>query len=298
MSTNRSFARRREPWRAAALGALLLLTASLARGDEAPKNRACRSVHLWWQPASPGLAFYNEVTVDRSAEGTYFMVCGWNTGYFGIQELGNGKKLVLFSVWDPGRQNDPKSVADEQRVKMLHKDDKVRTGRFGNEGTGGQSFFDYDWKPGETYRLMVTAKPNGERTEYAGYFYVPEDKAWKHLVTFSTITGGKPLGGYYSFVEDFRRNGVSATKQRKARFGNGWLMTADGQWHALTKATFTADRNPATNINAGTEGDAFFLATGGETENSGTKLRETVERATDADRNPPEDLPAAPAKQP
>ena len=35
---------------------------------------------------------------------------------------------------------------------------------------------------------------NGDRTEYAGYFYVPEEKAWKHLVTFSTITGGRPLG--------------------------------------------------------------------------------------------------------
>jgi hypothetical protein len=264
--------------------ALLLTTipfTSAARADERLKDRACRSVHLWWQPAAPGAAFYNEVTVDRSAEGTYFMVCGWNAGYFGIQELANGRKLVLFSVWDPGQQNDPKSVAEEQRVKMLHKDEKVRTGRFGNEGTGGQAFFDYDWKPGETYRLMVTAKPNGDRTEYAGYFYVPEDKAWKHLVTFSTITGGKPLGGYYSFVEDFRRNGVSATKQRKARFGNGWLKTADGKWQELTKATFTADRNPATNINAGTEGNAFFLATGGETENTGTKLKETIERAAE-----------------
>ncbi len=57
----------------------------------------------------------------------------------------------------------------------------------GNEGTGGQSFFDYDWKVGQTYRFFVTARTEGERTEFAGYFHVPEQKAWKHLVTFSTI---------------------------------------------------------------------------------------------------------------
>src|SRR5205085_10027720 len=114
------------------------------------------------------------VTIDDSAPGTYFMVCGWDKGYFGLQELGRGQKLLLFSVWDSG-QNDPASVAEEQRTKLLHKDDKVRVGRFGGEGTGGQSFYDYDWKAGQTYRLLVTSKVDGERTEYAGYFFVPEE---------------------------------------------------------------------------------------------------------------------------
>jgi hypothetical protein len=67
----------------------------------------------------------------------------------------------------------------------------------------------------------VTARPDGERTEYSGHFYLPEGKAWRHLVRFSTITGGRPLNGYYSFVEDFKRDMVSATKARAASFGNG-----------------------------------------------------------------------------
>ncbi len=47
---------------------------------------------------------------------------------------------------------------------------------------------------------------------------------------------------------------------------------------ALTQARFTADGNPALNINAGLAGDCFFLATGGQTKNSGTPLRELIHR--------------------
>ncbi len=267
----------------------LLSGAPSLQADERLKGIACRSVHLAY-PAPEGTAFYNEVTIDQSAVGTYFMVCGWDKGYFGLQELGNGRKLLLFSVWDSG-QNDPRAVAEERRTKLLYKDDQVRIGRFGGEGTGGQSFFDYPWKNGETYRCLVTSKIDGERTEYAGYFYVPEDKAWKHLVTFSTITGGKQLRGYYSFIEDFKRDRVSATKPRKAHFGNGWVRDAEGKWTTLSRARFTADSNPVTNINAGLDVAKFFLVTGGETENSDTKLRQFIDRS-DKGLEPPADLPA------
>lgn len=258
------------------VGFLLLLCAS-ARADEKLAGIACRSVHLGF-PAAEGTAFYNEVTVDQTAAGTYFMVCGFDLGYFGIQELADGKKLVLFSVWDPGKQDDPNQVEKDKRVKLLHQGEGVRVGRFGNEGTGGQSFFDYDWKVGETYRFYVTARPAGDRTEFAGYFFVPEKKTWLHLVTFSTISQGRELRGHYSFIEDFRRNRVSATEARRARFGNGWILSKDGQWVALTRARFTADSNPVLNINAGVAGDCFFLATGGETKNTGTPLHGLINR--------------------
>ncbi|HVJ69767.1 MAG TPA: DUF5077 domain-containing protein, partial [Caulifigura sp.] len=53
--------------------------------DERLAGVACRSVHLGFSAMEP-VAFYNEVTVQSSAPGTYFMVCGWSRGYFGIQE--------------------------------------------------------------------------------------------------------------------------------------------------------------------------------------------------------------------
>jgi hypothetical protein len=256
---------------------LLSLPGASTRGDEKLAGIACRSVHLVF-PAPEGLAFYNEVTVGQSAAGTYFMACGFDLGYFGIQELGNGKKLVLFSVWDPGKQADPNQVEQDKRVKLLYQGEGVRVGRFGNEGTGGQSFFDFDWKVGTTYRFYVTARPVGDRTEFAGYFYLPEKQAWKHLVTFSTISQGRGLRGYYAFIEDFRRNRVSATEARRARFGNGWILSKDQQWVALTQARFTADNNPVLNINAGSVGDCFFLATGGNTKNTGVRLGKLIQR--------------------
>jgi hypothetical protein len=252
------------------------LTLATAFADEKLAGIACRSVHLNF-PAPEGTAYYNEVTVEKSADGTYFCVCGFNQGYFGIQEQGRGKKVVIFSVWDPGKQDDPNSVDPEKRVKLVSKDEKVRIGRFGNEGTGGQSFLDLDWKPGETYRFLVTAKINGDRTEYSASIAPPDAKEWRHLATFSTLAKGKLVGGYYSFIEDFKRNKVSATIERRAKFGEGYIQTKDGKWLALSKAKFTGDSNPAKTIDAGIEDDRYFLATGGKVENTHIPLNQSME---------------------
>src|SRR5690349_15210398 len=91
----------------------------MVRAAEPP--RAARSVHLHY-PAPEADAFYNELTVERSVPGSYFMACGFSHGYFGIQELGGGKKVVLFSVWDPTRGDDAADVPLEQRVEVLHQD--------------------------------------------------------------------------------------------------------------------------------------------------------------------------------
>ena len=259
-------------------------------GDESLKGIACRSVHLAYT-AVESTAFCLDVTVDSSASGSYFMVCGWDAGYFGLQQLGNNKKLVLFSVWDPHEQDDPNSVPEEKRVKTVYKDEQVRVGRFGGEGTGGQSFFDYDWKVGETYRFLVQAKKDGDRSEYSGHFFVPETNKWKHLVTFSTPNGGKLLRGHYSFVEDFRRNRVSTTKTRRAHYSNGWVQTTNGEWQPVTKARFTADANPVLNIDAGIEGERFFLATGGDIENKTVILNKSMSLPADPQRSPRQTSP-------
>ena len=264
----------------------------IASADEKLKGIACRSVHLGYT-AEPGTAFYTEATVRTSAPGTYFCACGFNSGYFGIQELADGKKLVLFSVWDPTAGDDPKKVPEEKRMKTLHKGDGVRVGRFGGEGTGGQSFFDFDWQVGTKYRFLVAVAPDGlERTAFSGYFYLPAKKEWKHLVTFSTIAKDKQLGGYYSFVEDFKRDKISATLARNAEYGNGWVLVKD-EWKSIAEARFTGDGNPVLNIDAGVtkEKDRWFLATGGETENTTTKLKEKMLLPKESKPMHPTDLP-------
>lgn len=262
--------RMRSGWVAGVISALsvvMFLTAcSAAAPAEDPElaKRQCRSIHLGYE-SGPAMAFYQEVKVEKSSVGTYFCVCGFNSGYFGIQER-QKDKVVIFSVWDPGEQQDPGHVSADQRVRIIHQDSDVRTGRFGNEGTGGQSFYTYDWKPGETYRFLVKAIPQGKRTTFEGWFYLNEKQQWKHLISFQTITDNKTFGGFYSFIEDFQRNFESARQQRRALYGRGWVQTPQSQWVALEKARFTGDNNPSTTINAGVIDNRFFLQTGGETQ--------------------------------
>ena len=197
------------------------------------------------------------------------MACGFRQGYFGIQEQAKEKKVVIFSVWDAGKGDNPNQVAEKDRVEVLYHADDVLARRFGGEGTGGQSFFEFPWKIGETYRFLVKATTADKKTSFAAYFYLPEKKTWKHLVTFRTITGGTRLESPHSFIEDFRRDGKSdATEVRRAVFGNGWVGTTDGTWTPLVKARFTASGaswEAKESIDAGTVNGRFYLQTGGDT---------------------------------
>jgi hypothetical protein len=253
--------------------------------------RAARSVHLAWQ-APDAVLFSLEMTVEQSTAGSFFMACGWNTGYFGIQDLDSEKKVALFSVWDPAKGDDPNAVKPEERVEVLFEGVGVRIKRFGGEGTGGQCMMDLPWKVGQTYRFAVRAEVRAEKTAYAGYLFMPKEKQWKHLVTFRTRTGGSPLRGLHSFIEDFRRDGKSVQDVRRARFGNGWVQATTGEWKALEKARFTASGaawEARDNIGAGVAGSEFFLATGGDTKQT-VALRSWVE-AKPRSAKPPEDLP-------
>lgn len=284
--------------------AMLLVSLSCTftvNADDKLKDIACRSVHLAYT-AEAGTAFYNEVKVEQSAAGTYFCAIGFNSGYFGIQQLGNGKKLALFSIWDPTTGNDSRKVPDEKRVKTLFQGDGVRVGRFGGEGTGQQSFFDFDWAAGDTYRFLVTAQPVADdsgRVAFAGYFYLPKERAWKHLVTMSTVTKKTTLGGYYSFIEDFQRNRESTKNVRRAEFGNAWVKPVTGDWKPVTEARFTADSSPTLNIDAGLNAakDRFWLATGGDTANATTKLQEKIALTNDAKLKPPRDWTPTPREK-
>ncbi len=246
-------------------------------GQEAP--RAARSVHLQWGAAESEV-FYLEAAVEQTTPGSYFMACGWSGGYFGIQEARDGKKVAIFSVWDPTKGDDPKAVRPEDRVELLHEGAGVRIKRFGGEGTGGQCMTDFAWQVGEPVRFLVRAELHpgadgtpGGKTAYSGWLFQPGTKSWRHLVTFRTRNGGKQLRGLYSFVEDFRRDKASVGDVRRARFGGGWVKAADGTWNALTAARFTASRaawEARDNIDAGVQPTPagapwFFLATGGAT---------------------------------
>lgn len=262
-----------------------LVGAAVAAPAEAP--RAARSVHFRWR-APDGELFYNEAKVLESAPSSYFVAAGWSRGYFGIQEHGE-KDMVLFSVWDPPRGDKPDAVAPEERVEVLYGDPKAAIKRFGGEGTGAQCKYPYAWRTGETYRFLVRAKADGQKTAYTAWFYLNEAKRWKKLAVFRAPTGGTQLSGYYSFLEDFRRDGKSPLQRRRARFGPGWVRTAAGAWGPAAKARFTADDNPLENIDASSDGETLELATGGDVKNSsGLDSILTIRKPG---QGPPRDLP-------
>ncbi len=55
-----------------------------------------------------------------------------------------------------------------------------------------------------------------------------------------------------------------------------WTLDEAGVWQPVLVARFTGDANPAMNINSGVKEGRYFLATGGATENTGTKLRDRM----------------------
>lgn len=260
----------------------LLLTATLVMGtpgyaEDAKGFRAARSVHLGY-PAPEGLAFYTEMVVEKSVNGSYFMACGWNTGYFGIQQINSPEeKVAIFSVWDPTTGDDPNRVKSEDRVEVLFEGEGVRIKRFGGEGTGGQCMMDFPWVLGQTNRFLITAEVQDTKTAYTAW--IGMTNGWKKLATFRTHTKGRPLGGYYSFVEDFRRDYKSALDVRRARYGNGWVKTTKKEWIPLRQARFTAsgaEWEAKETIDAGRAADWFYLATGGETKMS-RELRSLID---------------------
>ncbi len=232
--------------------------------DEPP--RAARSVHLAYD-APETAEFRCGMIIEQSTPGSFFMACGWNTGYFGLQELVNGGKVVIFSVWDPTKGDDPDAVPTDDRVECVFHAPHVRVKRFGGEGTGAQCMADFEWNIGEETEFRVAAEADGDFTNYTGFVKRASEEDWERLVTFRVRTGGRLLRGVHSFLEDFRRDTKSAEEMRRALFGEV-AVKVNGTWRPVRKARFTAsgaEWEAKDTIDAGRTGGRFFLATGGET---------------------------------
>ena len=237
---------------------------------------AARSVHVL-RPAPAAQWMYGEVTVEKSTPGSYFAVIGFSCGYCGIQELKDGKKVAIFSVWDPGDPFDfgarADNVDEKIRTKNLYAGEGVEVSRFGGEGTGGKSMMPFDWKIGDTSRFAVHVRKDGaHRAAFTGYVW--RDGAWFKIATFSTLqTKGEPsIRDSYSFVEDFRRTDDSVKQVRRASFRNFFCKPVGGEWRAMTDGHFSGDRNTLMTVDAEVVQNGFTLTTGGDTENKNVKL--------------------------
>ena len=256
------------------------------------ERRNAASVHLTY-PVDKGasiVAFYNEVTVRTDPIWSYYMACGFQRGYFGIQVNSSSERRIIFSVWDSGTEStDRHNVRPEDRVQLLRKGNGVTASDFGNEGTGGHSHRVYHWEKNKTYRFLVTAHPDAGHTTYSGYFFVPESGAWELIASFGAPKDGQFLRGLYSFNENF--GGANGQLRRLAEFGNQWVLTSDGQWRELTIARFTHDptgRENRRDYGAGTKDGRFTLSNGGFAAHA-ADYGQTFERR--ASHQPPGDIP-------
>jgi len=208
--------------------------------------------------------FYNEVFVPSGydIQGSYFMVDGFSQGYFGMQVNSPTERHILFSIWSPFKTDDPKNIPDSQKIVLVDKGPNVHAGEFGNEGSGGQSYLNYPWKTGITYRFLIHAQPREHNTtQFTAWFFAPEENKWLLIASFLRPQTHTWLTKLHSFLENFEP--ANGDKTRYVLFDHQWIRTDQGQWIPLTKARFTGDNTARKGYRmdyaGGVKGNAFFL---------------------------------------
>ena len=225
------------------------------------------SVHLGYtvpEDAGDIRWFYNEIEVPEGNDviGSYYMANGFGEGYFGIQVNSETERRILFSVWSPYVTDNPNDIPDEEKIKLLKKGGEVKTGEFGNEGSGGQSYRVYNWKAGHKYRFLLGAKPSDNNsTDYTAYFFAPEIGKWELIASFRRPKTSTYVTRPHSFLENFMTEMGQFT--RKGTYKNQWVRNINGKWFEMTEAKFTADatarKNSRLDYAGGSEGTHFYL---------------------------------------
>lgn len=185
--------------------------------------------------------YYSEIIVPKENDviGTFYMANGFQHGYFGIQVNSKKERRILFSVWSPYKTDDPSSIPEAYKIKLLKKGTGVTTGKFGNEGSGGQSYKVFNWKPEITYKFLLKATPlKNNTTNFTAYFFDSEVKKWYLISSFNRPKTQEYLKRFHGFLENFIPSQGSI--ERKAFYTNQWVYNKEG-WHEINEYKFSAD---------------------------------------------------------
>lgn len=228
------------------------------------------SVHLSYSmPTEKNIKwFYNEVTIPMGLDpvGSYFMANGFAEGYFGFQVNSEQERRILFSVWSSFKTDNPASIPEDQKIKLIKKGQGVHTGEFGNEGSGGQSYLKYHWEAGKKYQFLNSVEPDGQgATVYTAYFKENSSTDWLLIASFKRPKTDTWYKRPHSFVENFNPN--FGHMVRLANYANQWVCDFSGQWSELTEAKFTGDdiakRGYRKDYEGGEKSGYFYLQNGG-----------------------------------
>ena len=224
------------------------------------------SVHLTYAvPKDLDLEYaYSELVIPVGDDqiGSYFMANGFSEGYFGIQVNSETERRVLFSVWSTFNTDNPKEIPKDEQIILLARGPDVRTGEFGNEGSGGQSYLVYPWKAGSVCRFLTRVQPDKENhTIYTCWFSDRPDGEWRLIASFRRPKTQTHLKGFHSFLENF--NPATGHLTRGVRYQNVQVRDTQGNWHRCTSARFSTDATGSQqhrlDFTGGAVEDYFFL---------------------------------------
>jgi len=224
------------------------------------------SVHFRYKEPteSPVQYFYNEIRVPfgQDAIGAYFMACGFSEGYFGIQVNSSLERRVLFSVWSDYKTDDPGQVPEDYKVRLIKKSPGVIAQEFGAEGSGMQSFTQFNWKTEVTYRFLLYGSPLDENnTVFTAWVSSEEIPEWKLIASFMKPKKSVYLSSLYSFAENFVPE--TGHLERRVMLGNQWVRDAvKSKWYEVRTAIFTGDetsRKDRADFAGGAIGNQFYL---------------------------------------
>jgi hypothetical protein len=219
------------------------------------------SVHLHYSSTAPNTSgkvndwIYQEVLVPDSAVSpiaTYWESIGFEGGYMGLQHNGENHKRILFSVWD---QIDAdyyarigRSCPADSLVSLVDKGDNIHANSFGNEGTGGQSYFAdaRTWTEGYPVKFLFNVRKDeadcsictsGKKpTVILSAWYcayepgnapegIPEEmKGWKYIASWRRPFVNNYQEGTGSFLENFGWSNGHLV--RKGYYYNTWAHNA------------------------------------------------------------------------
>lgn len=282
------------------------------------------SVHLnSWNTsdskAPTGDAFdwcFMEIMIPSESDivGTYAEAIGALNGYMGIQMNGydsNGKPLhdVLFSMWDDGSTDEDPNLPEYLRAGAVDWDAQTTVNRFGNEGTGVQTYRRGEiWTPGRYVQFITNCRPettsyttttDGKTTVHeqhnmlvSTWFNALDGKGWQYMATVRKRNSSTYYSSWYSFLENY--NAATGQAQRRAYYRNGYARSRhDGKWYNFNRVGFGhtdggSEAGARSDYGQGatdnTSERTFFMQTGGY-----VNTRKAASAVTLADVNTPVD---------
>ena len=213
------------------------------------------------------------LTVEKSHPSSFFCAIQFPpSGYCGLQELEDGRRVAIFSVWDKG----PKGGLGAQAIRI---GEGFQSSRFGGEGEGCKVMGDFDWEIGQTLIFTLKWKKEVESTDQKYNSWLIENwinDTFVSIIRFHSGPGvDRPVKSLLSFIEDFdRRIGKRGIyHERKANFREvkwlerGPLNEVRFSCVEVGLDAFGVDRTDSGFISTGNTNQNvdFFLSTGGVT---------------------------------